>query len=496
MNIILYKYSDMPDVVCKELRESMTLSNVHFLEETSRKIPRVDVKYFGSDIIDYKYAYIEELKGYYFINNHININKEIWRLECEIDYLMTHQDDILNGEIFCTRSKTFGNPLLADDLDNFTPTENVRIYKFNDGDMGDKFNFNFNLQNVNNNLVINVVNNQTPVHTESQFNPPINILPKVNNNMTGRELLNDIYVYSASNLDLSEIYEETEVSFIKSLVAFPFQISLDVDSGGTPNQYSLFLGDSEFNNVKLYKPEYNDIGYFTIFDMDFTNLFDLSKYYHLEPYTRYEIFIPYVGYQTITSTDFRNSRILITYSVNYQTGKGVCYLINYTRGYIIKEWDCQIGVQIPVSRSNMEEINQQAWSAVGSSAMSAIAGSLMMAFGGPMGMVGGMTTMLIGGASGVTKVAQLNERGNVSITNGQSGAYNPWKVELRVTSKNIVDNNGIEELFGRPTLKLCYPKDIKGYCQATYFHSPQLNDREAYEYINQSFIKGLHITND
>ena len=52
----------------------------------------------------YNYCFIPEFNRYYFITNITSVRTNIWRIDCNVDVLMSYQEQILNLDIIAEQS--------------------------------------------------------------------------------------------------------------------------------------------------------------------------------------------------------------------------------------------------------------------------------------------------------------------------------------------------------------------------------------------------------
>lgn len=81
----------------------------------------------GTDYQDFNYAYIPELKRYYFIKSIDNINAKLWRLELSCDVLESYKVDILASNARLKRNIKNGDYFNAN-IDS-SIVKNISIHK-------------------------------------------------------------------------------------------------------------------------------------------------------------------------------------------------------------------------------------------------------------------------------------------------------------------------------------------------------------------------------
>lgn len=122
MQIILYNNTSDPNTVNKNLQTVATL-NGELRENTDILNPSLEIE--GDEVLGANYLYIDSLNRYYFINDVEFISGEIFRVNCQIDVLMSYADEIkaqnaiikrqqynYNVDLVDNRLKTSKNPYI------------------------------------------------------------------------------------------------------------------------------------------------------------------------------------------------------------------------------------------------------------------------------------------------------------------------------------------------------------------------------------------------
>ena len=95
MNVIFYNNLSNYNVVNKRLEEINTLSFV-FKENSNIISPSLILKkYEGGN-----YCYIEELKRYYYVKDIDLLENNLFKINCQIDVLMSYKDDINKSDFY------------------------------------------------------------------------------------------------------------------------------------------------------------------------------------------------------------------------------------------------------------------------------------------------------------------------------------------------------------------------------------------------------------
>ena len=132
MNIKLYyNTSDNKTIRKKLINECSLYGNLR--ESCSIINPVLTIQQYY--VIRYNYAYIKEFHRYYFINKVTSINRNLWRVELEVDPLMSFKGDILALQVVVDKqsSDSIGDEYIDDGslvADNYTFKS---VYNFNKG---------------------------------------------------------------------------------------------------------------------------------------------------------------------------------------------------------------------------------------------------------------------------------------------------------------------------------------------------------------------------
>ena len=94
MQINFYSVSDEPNVVNKTLGSPLSV-NINLKRDTDITFP--DLILVG-DFRRYNYAFIPDLKRYYFIRKMEQLNLTMVKISLECDYLKTYEVELLNSE--------------------------------------------------------------------------------------------------------------------------------------------------------------------------------------------------------------------------------------------------------------------------------------------------------------------------------------------------------------------------------------------------------------
>ena len=96
MDIILYQTTSERERINKDLSSALSLSGA-LRGECSVTNPSFNIEVNNPS--DYNYCYIPDFGRYYYITNIVSVRTNIWRIDCDVDVLMSFKDAILNLDV-------------------------------------------------------------------------------------------------------------------------------------------------------------------------------------------------------------------------------------------------------------------------------------------------------------------------------------------------------------------------------------------------------------
>lgn len=135
MDIKLYYNTSDNKTIRKNLINEFSLTGT-LRDSCSLIEPVINIE--SSNVLRFNYAYIPDFQRYYFVKEIINLRKNIWTLELEVDPLMSFKGDILALQVVVDKqsSDSIGDEYIDDGslvADNNTFTSIYNLSKgFND----------------------------------------------------------------------------------------------------------------------------------------------------------------------------------------------------------------------------------------------------------------------------------------------------------------------------------------------------------------------------
>lgn len=405
-----------------------------------------------SSIIECNYVYIPVLKRYYYVKDIILVTDKLYRLTLDEDERMSLKENFLKLNAYVTRNENTYNQLINDNLANFKLNKEIEVI-----DATGIANKNLNAHGTYSIVMAYLTDSVDPTLVSASF-------PQgAYNNSTNYLVMN-----SATAKNMSELLynDDTKRSFIKSFKIYPFEI----DNIELSSKTSFKIGtetitvSSEFPVGEHYRkpqriPDIIQISSFTYLGRE-NNPYKID-FLDYEPYSKYELFIPFHKWIELDANQVVNNRITIQYIIDYDSGKTFVKVQNYDG--VIYESDVEFGMDIPLSTSNQREADDKSLSIGLNTGIGLIGSALSMASGNPFGVASGILSASKTISSAVTGVNTNYVKATGTVTNASNGYTNPLKPYLRII-RNIpvgYDENYFK-LKGRPLYEVKKLSDLTG----------------------------------
>ena len=334
VNLRLYRYYGDERVVCKttELLDGLsTYGNFRLPLDISNPViefykePRNPVTGATKETeFNYNYLYIPSFDRYYYINEVEVVGNYIYRLYCSVDVLMSFYKYILYQSGYVLRNQHEFNDFLVDDEIPSRRTYNTKIIPFGKPRMHDvgEFDFEYNYS-----FVLNCISDSAKVVDAS--GGQINKTPTINE-------FNTVYIIDSYSLN-TVIKSLLDDSFINNLSNFFADKSQSMYSlYYTPFNYSKYLSGTTHFNYRGYESKINLAnGSITLseghnafnlyqsfvgrFYWEIPETIEREGFFDIEPYTTYEIYLPFYGIVTINSHYLSKTKTIV-YDFDPTTG--------------------------------------------------------------------------------------------------------------------------------------------------------------------------------
>ena len=431
----------------------------------------------------YNYVRIPILNRFYYVVNVIYSTKNFVRLQLQEDVLASHTTLIYSQSGFVTRYENSTETKL---IDNRIPFEDILSTEYitpTPTGIGTKQNVTFDFTIMDSNVANFLIVGRRKA-TSKSYEGGTTQITGVKDSLPFTTYLPTIKPHTISNIvtyfmSFEDIFsfinacnnDSATASYLDSILWLPFdpKNAFDLPSTLTANYLTLgtkhlddnsheFTDASSFDNPTCFNRTSDNklitqTPYLVCFDGTF-NITDEWKNY--EPYTNYEINIPFVGFIQIQAKDFINDRIIVYYSMDLRTGSATAYLYNYTRHFTIWSGSCQIGYQLPLSSTNNLENLKTKQSNDLNMIMGLISSAVAVGVGAvsenPVALVGGVLSAGKTIASNVNSNRMLFSKSQVTYGGNDGALYGSKDVFIKKSYQKPlnIDSDTYNKLQGKP----------------------------------------------
>lgn len=476
-------YIEFGQMVCEKHLLSKTWTNksvltgdVHLIHVASGQIresssiinPSITFEWEKGVAPSFNYVFIPSFGRYYFVNNITFVSNNLWVMSLSVDVLNSFKDDINDLPIYVDRSEFDFNPYIEDSIYPLEDKKLVSEYIPTNvsGFTGVTFSNKTPDSQLNILLVTMRGHGVNSAQPASHGTDTSNVIS--NPDFTNLPSLMKDNIYVLNNSELRDV--QTDVmgrdwleSLFVSCIKYPFAIA-DVPSPAPSKPYVHF-GDNAListgtdfeKTVQAYY--YWDVGRVlskTIPIKKFKIEPAFNSFLDYEPYTNYEIYLPFKGWVTLNASQILNKTLLVSYVVNFLDGSAEVIITDETDNKMLYSGQCQLGVAVSLSTSNQKDVESRRTSMVANAVLGGIKdviGMISSVGGGQYGKAG---AQLIGTGmhanETMTQVSLLHEHGKCEIIGGEIGLYNPLDVRVRVTSpiKSLSADDVYAHQMGKP----------------------------------------------
>ena len=447
-------------------------------QETNIINPSIIIEYAGE--INFNYVYISTFNRYYFVNSISSVRSNLWRIELSVDVLMTYKSTILNYNCYVSRNENEYNEYIEDTYLPLEYEKAVEIIDLYDDTSNGKIFLEGNYSIV-----------CTTIYTGTKYSVKEEEKATVFRDLDGNRLMVPNISLGASNYRCSGIIQNNILSildslvaktvdddklasYIISLIAFPVSGS-SLTSGQQKDAEALLLkDDNTLITTTIGDVWYPASGVLSPFKaIDFSVLPKYNNFLDYEPYTTYEVYLPFYGWLKLNSYQVVNQHLIVTYVPQVDSeqcsiiiGKGD--IINGCTE-VIAEVTCQLGIQIPINSTNLGQINREKGANILNSVIGSLSGVAMagvgVATGNPFMAVAGGATLIGSVTSGISKDMTMQPNAQSKAGSSYDGALGDRIFKLRVTYPRIAvdDLPQYAKFIGRPLQKNVRLSTLTGY---------------------------------
>lgn len=516
VSLFLYTVTDDPRTVDKTLDNQTSLQLSGILRVPTDVLnPVVTIDYDpASTVTTYNYAYIVDLRRYYFIADYKIVNNKLVELSLKVDVLKTYSTEIKALPAFVERNEYEYDELIEDVQmpTVFTKTQTQQVLP------SDSTCVNFTDYTAENSRFIcvtalvasdSVTLDTVPdlmfdypnvwatpndcliylTTTVANTKPTGNLMTTANSPrgsvLAPKPLLAFTYLLTVDDYQKMcnvLMAHENVKTYIYGVVAMPYIQASDYTEP-TPYLMDMIIGDVKCG----FKCPISRRAASTKYIIHKRGTFPIrpASYLDIEPYKRYSLFLPYVGKVDLPSSliprvDVDASReFIIYYAANLMTGAGCCYVRFYGNKSACMTFECQLGMQLAVDSSNQLELNNQRKTAAINGTLGFLSSLFAIGIGGatgnPLAMAGGVLTAARTIGSLVSTNINLVDRADVHFVNTEFEAYDTNKEAYLIethTSK-VIGNQDMDDFahqFGRPLRQIRVLSTVNGYTVVGTLH--------------------------
>ncbi len=526
MNITLYALNQNRKLVQKDV-SSLTSKTItgNFRKAVDLINPVIevtDVDYLA--VLTYNYVYIETLHRYYFIDNVRFIDKQIIELSLHEDVLKSYSNYILQAYGYIERSYNRGYDYLVDNLLPIRVNDYVTESKCSESQTSGATvdEWTPNLSSINNIFVIYFVTTDSSIYgTLDAINPPSSngVLNSYSSFYNGDNLNTIAIITNKSGLQSFcswMLNHENTAKSVLGIYAMPFEPKHDSTPLSTIYMGKERLtiggsGDEIQGTFYNYKDNYNTLADFSLTDDIYFNYYSWLNYQ-----SKFQLWIPFVGWIDLEYTQVENHRLQLNYLIKASTGKAVVTLTDIDRHQLVYTSTANIGTEIVLPNSNAETLKTQAIQDSITNAIKVVGGTISVAMGvaGALPTAGASTGAIVGGVTSIVSgVASEGKTIQNTLTKGQttvSGSVNsssdfmslPLEPRIRsmmkvpiIKGSSTLINNYLKTC-GLPCRQVMRINELEGYAVITDI---QMNDflgtSIELEEIKALLASGVYITN-
>jgi len=462
-----YLFKDTYDIISVfgALRDEIDVINPVILIETDSTITLTNKNYASFTILG-------KLR-YYFIRNITCVRTNVYRLTLHQDSLKTFASLIQRTPVFVTRSEGDGgiDGLVDDRLPLYDEPKTTKEIVSHHGDKKDT---NFESYEINQESIRNIAfisyGSLSVPDNKPYYSSPLGINPTQVSSIVGNLPKTNGYAINFTEFEdivNTVIGTSSLAGNIMSCVYFPFHLNTKkdckVDSLNDDIQTGqLYLGSTAVGSytppiLKGYSSGYHVIADFTLNATFLPTLQTADRYKFLnhEPYSKIEMFIPYLGWITLNSIEVLNKRLLVYYVCDWITGLANVYVSRYPDNVIVYSSQIQLGIPLGLTKTNMEEITKQRQSNIANLMLGLIGSTASVGIGiatlNPVmiagGAIGGFTSIM----STINKNAMMIDRMDIMTGGEKFGFYSGNLVVIKHTYREprFAENSTADDVYKR-----------------------------------------------
>lgn len=311
----------------------------------------------------FNYVYIPEFKRYYYVNDIISVASGLWRIELNVDVLMSYKREFLDIECIINRQEfdydrklpDNNQPCLSDELEEYLFSEET---PFTTNANKDAHSIVLSTSAGVTDVLPSVIVNSGEFDELSAFRF-CNVIKNQYGVSLVRKLINSGQPFKELFVNLSE--------GVTNITLFPFDVKTHT-SQEKLSEY-LYLGDRGYAMEPLIigQPTPIDAVYVpseTVITLS-TEIFisplygNEFAYMNYNPYTKLDIFIPFFGWFSVNPDICIGRQIRLEYNIDLYSGNAIVKIIAISlddyRELFVNSVECIVGMSLPIARGNFDQ---------------------------------------------------------------------------------------------------------------------------------------------
>ncbi|MBO7716224.1 MAG: hypothetical protein J6S85_21850 [Methanobrevibacter sp.] len=428
----------------------------------------IEVDITGYKGQEFNYVFLPVLDRYYYVNSVSFISNELTRLYLKEDVLMSHASLIRNQVCLVTRAESTFNNNIADDRYPLKSIKSIEYLTLTNTGSGSLKNTTLktSFTNSDERILVTGVRTIDFISPSDRWSVPAvagTDLPAISPTLCNSESLYFFSYNDLQYLSVALLAQEDLASYIPSAVIMPFDLDVTFDNVGAVVLYGAgfyikddaLCDDYKFHDKGSYPTGVSEVlvetttagacPYFII--ADFTVTAPNNSYLDNEPYSNYEMFVPFVGWISLNSVQILDKRLIVYYTVDFHSGMGTAFVYSVTDQKLLWSSNCQIGVKLDLITTNQAENNRQKQANTLNMIMGMLASAVSIGVGvaseNPVAIAGGV----LSAGKTIAKTANSNmtmfERAQTAFGSGDATFHAGLGVKIRRTyNAPILDSTG------------------------------------------------------
>ncbi len=148
---------------------------------------------------------------------------------------------------------------------------------------------------------------------------------------------------------ITGLFKGDQSKFIGNIRVYPFSFSQHDPDGVSTDNIKRLIRMGARSIAGLYATAYIESNYNTVFDVKtFTIQPHFNNFLDYSPYTKIDLFLPYVGFVKLEPEEVMGRELNIKYIVDLSTGGCTAVIEDVEEHAIIKSYPGQIGIEVPL----------------------------------------------------------------------------------------------------------------------------------------------------